>query len=324
MATQTQLKWLALGATGLLGAASLFWQKHEKRGRGLLLSPSQGSLVDAARTLNRGAGLLAFSVALDSAMEHYRGDFQNRAMYTPLLTASLSLLASGHGQQDHSARANRLRHAIYLGAGASGLVGTGLHLYNVTKRAGGWSWSNLFYAAPLGAPSALVLSGLLGYYAERLRDASGDRRPQVFGLPAGEAVAVMAAGGLLGTVAEVALLHFRGSFQNPAMYLPVVAPPAAAGLLVGTVLAGPKYSRLRWLSRLWLRFTTFMGLAGAGFHAFGIARNHGGWGNWRQNLLAGPPLPAPPSFTGLALAGLAAHTLLDEENYRSRDRRRLS
>ena len=82
MATQTQLKWLALGATGLLGAASLFWQKHEKRGRGLLLGPSRGSLVDAARTLNRGAGLLAFSVVLDSAMEHYRGDFQNRAMYT--------------------------------------------------------------------------------------------------------------------------------------------------------------------------------------------------------------------------------------------------
>ena len=27
---------------------------------------------------------------------------------------------------------------------------------------------------------------------------------------------------------------------------------------------------------------------------------------WTQNLQAGPPLPAPPSFTGLALAGLAA------------------
>ena len=32
----------------------------------------------------------------------------------------------------------------------------------------------------------------------------------------------------------------------------------------------------------------------------------GGWRNWRQNVLNGPPLPAPPSFTGLALAGLAA------------------
>jgi hypothetical protein len=36
----------------------------------------------------------------------------------------------------------------------------------------------------------------------------------------------------------------------------------------------------------------------------------GGWRNWRQNVLNGPPLPAPPSFTGLALAGLAALKLL--------------
>ena len=322
MATQSQLTWLALGATTALGAASLCWQKHEKRGRGLLLSPSRGSLVDAARTLNRGAGLLAFSVALDSALEHYRGDFANRAMYTPLLTASLSRWARAQGPQDRSTRAPRRRPTIYLGAGASGLAGTAFHLYNLSKRPGGLCWNNLFYGAPLGAPSALLLSGLLGYYSERLRGACDEGRPRVFGLPVGEAVALMATGGLLGTCAEVALLHFRGSFQNPAMYLPVVAPPVAAGLLASTVVAGPGYPRLRWLSRLWLRFTAFMGLAGAGFHALGIARNHGGWRNWRQNLQVGPPLPAPPSFTGLALAGLAAHTLLDEENDPARYPRR--
>jgi hypothetical protein len=32
----------------------------------------------------------------------------------------------------------------------------------------------------------------------------------------------------------------------------------------------------------------------------------GGWRNWSQNLLNGPPLPAPPAFTALAIAGLAA------------------
>jgi hypothetical protein len=36
----------------------------------------------------------------------------------------------------------------------------------------------------------------------------------------------------------------------------------------------------------------------------------GGWRNWSQNLFAGPPLPAPPSFTGLAFAGLGTLTLL--------------
>jgi hypothetical protein len=58
--------------------------------------------------------------------------------------------------------------------------------------------------------------------------------------------------------------------------------------------------------RLLLGATAALGLGGAGLHAYGISRRMGGWANWSQNLLAGPPLPAPPAFTGLALAGLAA------------------
>jgi hypothetical protein len=53
-----------------------------------------------------------------------------------------------------------------------------------------------------------------------------------------------------------------------------------------------------------------MALAGIAFHAYGIARNRGGWRNWTQNLFQGPPLSAPPSFAGLALAGFAALRLV--------------
>ena len=35
--------------------------------------------------------------------------------------------------------------------------------------------------------------------------------------------------------------------------------------------------------------------------------------NWKRNAVDGPPLPAPPSFTGLALAGLAALGLLEDD-----------
>ena len=41
--------------------------------------------VRAARRLNRGSAMLATSVLLDSALEHYRGSFANRAMVTPLV-----------------------------------------------------------------------------------------------------------------------------------------------------------------------------------------------------------------------------------------------
>jgi hypothetical protein len=59
-----------------------------------------------------------------------------------------------------------------------------------------------------------------------------------------------------------------------------------------------------------LRLTALAGIAGTGFHIYGVSRNMGGFYNWSQNILNGPPIPAPPSFTGVALAGLAAIRLM--------------
>jgi len=229
-------------------------------------------------------------------------------MYAPLATAALSLAVSIHGVGDRRPGAHAVRDAIYAVAGITGIAGTGFHIYNVTKRPGGLGWLNLFYAAPVGAPFALLLSGLLGFTAERVRDNEPGVTPDIFGLPAGRSMAALTAFGLLGTMGEAGLLHFRGAYHNPAMFLPVTVPPVTAALL-GNVAAG-KRGRDRWFTRSWLRLTAAMGLAGAGFHIYGVSRAMGGWRNWSQNLLSGPPIPAPPSFTGLALAGLAALGLL--------------
>ena len=112
---------------------------------------------------------------------------------------------------------------------------------------------------------------------------------------------------------EAGLFHFRGAFHDPLMLLPVTVPPVAAGLLASTAV-GPT-RRHRRLTRLALEGTTVLGLGGVGLHAYGVQRNMGGWYNWSQNLLNGPPLPAPPSFTGLALAGLAAVNLMEDHPY---------
>jgi hypothetical protein len=66
-------------------------------------------------------------------------------------------------------------------------------------------------------------------------------------------------------------------------------------------------------ARWWLRLLIAVGFIGSGFHAYGIQRNMGGWRNWSQNLLNGPPLPAPPAFTALAISGLTALDLIEEE-----------
>jgi hypothetical protein len=274
------------------------------------IAATQPPSVTAARRLNRAAGILATSVLADSAIEHYRGSFQNPAMYTPLVTAALTLAASGHGLNDERPVAHALRDTVYALAGLTGTIGTGFHLYNVTKRPGGFSWLNLFYSAPLGAPFALVLAGLLGVTAERVRDNQPGVTPTIFGLPAGRTMAAITGLGMLGTVGEAGLLHFRGAYHDPAMFLPVTVPPVAAALLGDTALGKPGVDR--WFTRWWLRLTAALGFAGSGFHIFGVARNMGGWRNWKQNVLNGPPIPAPPSFTGLALAGLAALGLLQD------------
>ena len=264
----------------------------------------------AARRLNRAAGILAVSVLLDSALEHYRGSFKNKAMVTPLAVGALALAVSLHGTADRRARSHRTRDMTYALAALTGLVGSGFHVYNVLKRPGRLAWQNLFYGAPLGAPTAILLSGVLGFYSERVRDNPPGKRPTVFGLPAGRALAALTAAGLLGTTGEAGLMHLRGAYHNPVMYLPVTLPPAGAALMAATA-AGTK-PKNRWFTRAWMRLTALMGFAGVGFHAYGVSRNMGGWRNFSQTVLNGPPLPAPPSFAGLALAALAALNLLKE------------
>jgi hypothetical protein len=268
------------------------------------------SSVRAARRLNRAAGLLAASVLADSAIEHYRGAFKNKAMVTPLVTASLSLAVSAHGHTDRRPAPHPVRDGVYLLAAITGAAGTTFHAYNIGKRPGGLTWQNLFYAAPIGAPAALILSGLMGFLAERVRDTAPGTSPRIAGLSAGRVVAAATGAGLLGTVGEAGLLHFRGAYNNPFMYAPVALPPVAAALLGNAAVgrSGQRRHVLRW----WLQLTAALGFIGAGFHARGVARQMGGWRNWTQNLLNGPPIPAPPSFTGLALAGLAALGLLED------------
>ena len=135
--------------------------------------------VRAARRLNRAAGTIAASVLIDSAMEHYRGAFVNKAMYTPLVVVRahhprLASTATGIARRARTGRATRSMRWRAL----TGVVGTAFHLYNVGKRPGGFCWQNLFYAAPLGAPAAISLAGMTGYLAERVRDNPRRNRAQ--------------------------------------------------------------------------------------------------------------------------------------------------
>ena len=306
--------WFAAGRSKRLGPPPHDGRQVALDGTRRYAPRGQEVTASAAQRLNHASSMLAASVLFDSGLEHYRGQFFNRAMYTPIIVSSVTLAASLHGAGDTDPGRSHVRHGVQALAGATGLAGFAFHAYNVGKREGGYSFQNLFYAAPIGAPMALTLAGLLGVAAEHVRDADPDR-PQLAGLPAGRALAVATAGMLLGTTAEAGLLHFRGAFQNPAMYIPVSLPPLAALALGASATRAAGASQAAGKAAMWV--VSAMGIAGVAFHAYGVARMMGGWRNWQQNLIDGPPLPAPPSFSGVALAGLAALELLERRGARS-------
>jgi hypothetical protein len=293
-------------ALALLGAGAVVLWSRAPRGR----MPSRDP---AWRALHAAAAGLCASVLLDSAVEHYRGAFENPGMLAPLAASTLGLLA-GIDAACNSRWAPGARTGAYALAMAVGTAGTGFHVYNVLRQPGGVNWLNLFYAAPLGAPAALGLAGAIGLAAQRtLAPQPGQAVARIAGLPAGRALCGLVAAGLAGTVGEVSLLHFRGSFQNPFMWLPVSLPPVAAALTAKAAFERRAPAR-RLLTRAWLWLTATLGIAGVGFHAYGVSRAMGGWSNWRQNLVDGPPLPAPPSFSALAIAALAALRVRDREH----------
>jgi hypothetical protein len=305
--TQTSIGFgfLALAAAGAVALLVSAQRRHLARPA---LPPPQAAPSrqnHAAQKINRASSLLAGAVLADSAVEHYRGSFHNKAMYLPLAVSAQTLAASLHGIAAQSGGADARREASHQLAVINGAAGLSFHLYNIAKRPGGISWLNLFYAAPFGAPAALLLSGMFGLLAERLRGGGA----AICGVMPSRVTAWLTAAGLLGTAAEAGLMHFRGAFQNPAMVIPVTLPPVAAGLLAGATIKPCLATSARWS----LRLLVAIGFIGSAFHAYGIHRNMGGWRNWSQNLLNGPPLPAPPAFTALATAGLGALDLIERE-----------
>jgi hypothetical protein len=297
-------KALVAGSVGLLafGLAGLLMRRR----RAPLPAHRRDAFGQCARALNGGAAMLAASVVADSAMEHFRGNYHNRAMAAAPLAAAATMATALSG------RAPKVAATAAFGASCLiGVTGLGFHVYNIAKRPGGLSWQNLFYAAPFAAPGALALAGLLGLAAARVPRARYASAVTQRRLGIGLAGAMSAS--LMVTASEVWVLHFRGAFHDPFMYVPVTVVPLAAG---GLALAGarPHARNLRWARRL-LNLASLVGLAGTGFHAYGVSRNMGGFRNWSQSLFAGPPLPAPPSFTGLAIAGLGALHVLREAGH---------
>ncbi len=254
--------------------------------------------------------LVVFMTALllsDAWAGHYRRDFAHLVQYAPFPVGCLLILFALAATIAPRALAPSLalQAASWL-AIVAGLGGFGFHhYYGMLRKPGGYRrWlDSLMYGAPPLAPLALALMGALALTARR-----GELGlTEIAGIRLGTALLMMTVVGLCGAIAQAAILHFRGAFNNPLMYAPLTVPLLAVLAGIWMLVAPSSPARLTTIGLLWLTFLT--GFVGLGMHLRGFDRQMAGLYVPLFNWLQGPPAFAPALFAGLAALGLVVMTL---------------
>jgi hypothetical protein len=243
----------------------------------------------------------------DAWAGHYRRDFVHVAQYTPFPVGGLLILcALGGAIAPQSQVFGAVLQGISWLSIAAGLAGFAFHhYYGMVRKPGGYRrWlDSLMYGAPPLAPLALSLMGALALTASRAELG----HTQIAGVSIGNALLIMTVAGLLGTIAQAAILHFRGAFNNPLMYAPLTVPLLAVLAAIWMLVAPSSPARAATIVLLWLTFLT--GFVGLGMHLRGFDRQMAGLYVPLFNWLQGPPAFAPALFAGLAALGLVVTAL---------------
>jgi hypothetical protein len=255
------------------------------------------------------AALQAALLLPDAFIGHYRSGFALRAQYAPFLTGLLLAVSAVAAAIAPGAPGVVL---VAVGAGSlalgSGLIGAGYHhWYGISTKPGGYRWllHHLMHHAPPLAPLGLVTAGAL----EVLAALGASGTAQLFGMPIRALALGVVSVTLLGATLQVGLLHYRGAYNNPAMYMPVAVLPLAAGAVWWNAVApGSGASRIIGSSLLWATFLS--GFLGAGMHLRGMDRQMGGLYMGVAAILDAPPPGAPLFVAALGASGLVAMRLL--------------
>jgi len=193
-----------------------------------------------------------------------------------------------------------LRMAAWL-AIIAGLVGFGFHhYYGIAKKPGGYKWllHYLMYGAPQLAPLALAMTGMLALVA-----ANGlANQISIAGMSLRTVLQSLVAVAIAGATLQAAILHYRGSFNNPLMYAPLTVPVLAILVSICMIISPDDLVFKVLTILLWLTF--LIGFVGLGMHLRGFGRQMGGTYVTIFNWLEGPPAFGPGLFAGFAAVGL--------------------
>ena len=252
--------------------------------------------------------VLTLLLLADALAGHYRSGFTFRVQYAPFFSGGLLIVAAATAAIVPTAAwiNTALRGAGWL-AVASGLIGFAFHHYfGIAKKPGGYKWllHYLMYGAPQLAPLALALTGVLAIIAAR--GLAGDA--SIAGLSMRGILLILVAIALTGAILQATILHYRGAFNNPAMYAPLSAPVLTVIATTWIALAPNNVMLVALKILLWLTF--LIGFIGLGMHLRGFGRQMAGLYILEFNLLEGPPAWAPALFAAFAGVGLVTVYLL--------------
>lgn len=221
---------------------------------------------------------------LDALQGHLRRRFYRWTQYLPFLIGGAQIVGS-FIMIVNAAFAPVYEWTSYACV-VGGALGFALHQYfGIARKPGGYSWFRhyLMYGPTALAPLGLSCAGLIG-----------------LGVSLYLVLPIL----LFGSIVQALLLHFRGAFNNVAMYAPMTFPVAAMILLA---VHAPS---LLVITVVCLIATALVGCIGFGMHLRGFDRQMGGLNIAYFNWLSGPPAFAPFVFTIAGAMGLVAIYLL--------------
>jgi hypothetical protein len=284
------------------------------------------------------AGFSAIVSGFEAYVQHTRGAFSNRWMWTPVLLTPPMVIASVAALVSKTA-AHVFLPLASVASLVDGFLGFGLHLRGIQRMPGGFKIGqyNLVMGPPLFAPLLMTIVGTLGLLATFLRreDPAGPMRFQIPAVTANARVLNPAGHrGVWGLGSEIShgrfqqlmaltsaflailaggeayLEHLRGSYNQRVMWTPIWVTPPMVAAAIGAALS-------ERIARLVLPVTsiiTFLdGLLGFLLHLRGIKRMPGSFENLEFNLTMGPPLFAPLLFSAVGLLGFVAVLLRREK-----------
>jgi hypothetical protein len=267
--------------------------------------------IGLARLIRIGLILTIPPFWYEIAVLHYRGSFQNRFMWGPVLSlpAVLGSTVASALKKDERRSRDTLRPFAWLMT-LLGMVGTFFHLRGIARQMGGFSnWKyNIVTGPPFPAPMQIALFGYLGSLASRpissgpFRSRHKEEQKLVRSARWINSLSCM----LLAI--EAGYNHWSGNFFNRLMYTPLLVGPLQALIHLAALM----HSRLARMIELPLSaFSSVAGLVGYGFHLRNVFRRPGGL-NW-QNLFYGPPTVAALQMTAQGIIGLLIALFSEEK-----------